>query len=202
MNKKYITVPAILSAICVCSAAVIGLTHYFTDSYAKAHQTDETPNEIKALYPDSSVRFVKEKDFEPVSAVGDFTKVTLADAYRVQRSNKDVGYAYLVDAGKPVKTEVLFTVSFEGTVSESSLSSFRPAAIYVYQGGDAGYDKNVITYAEYLVNGSAALDGTSDFIVGGTKSQKYLLDGVKAARNDYLSRYKAILRSLEKGGLH
>ncbi len=202
MNKKYLTVPAILAAICVCSAATIGLTHYFTDSYAKAHQSDETPNEIKALYPDSSVKFTKEKDFEPAPTVGDFTKVTLTDAYRVKRNNKDVGYAYLVDAGKPVKTEVLFAVSFEGAVNESSLSSFRPVAIYVYQGGDAGYDKNVITYAEYLVNGSVAIDGTSDFIAGGTKSQKYLLDGVKAARNDYLSRYKVTLRSLEKGGLY
>lgn len=198
MNKKYFTVPAILAAICVCSAGVIGLTHYFTDSYSKAHQSDDAPSEIKALYSDSSTKFAKDKDFESTSAVGDFTKVTITDAYRVQRNNKNVGYAYLVNAGKPVKTEVLFAVSFEGMANDSTL---RPAAINVYQGGDAGYDKNVITYAEYLVNGSAALDGTSDFLTGGTKSQKYLLDGVKVARNDYLSRYNKALRSLEKGGL-
>ena len=195
MNKKYITVPAILAAICVSSAALIGLTHFATEAYNKNHQSDEAPKTIKALYSDSSISFSKVSSFEDVSITGDNTKVNLTELYIVNKSNEKTGLAYVVDAGKPVKTEVLFTISFEGEVSADSLSSFRPKAINVYKGGDSGYDKNVVTLASYLVDGTTSLDGKVDYLSGGTKSQKYLLDGVKAAREHYASNYSKYLNA-------
>ncbi len=201
MNKKYITVPAVLAAICVASAALIGLTHFGTEAYNKNHVSNEAPKTIKALYSDTSVTFGKIDDFSTISVTGSNTKVSLTDLYYVSRSDEKVGLAYVVDAGKPVKTEVLFTIAFEGNVDSSSLSSFRPTAINVYKGGDSGYDKNIVTLASYLVNGSTSLDGKVDYMSGGTKSQKYLIDGVKAARDHYASNYKKYLNasSAEKG---
>lgn len=193
MNKKYLTVPAVLAAICVSSALLIGLTHFATEAYAKGHQSFETPSSIKALYDSSSVSFTKVSSFETTSITGENTKVSLTDLYVVNNGKENVGLAYAVNAGKPVKTEVIFTVSFEGDVDEDSLSSFRPKAIYVEQGGDVGYDKNVVTFASYLVDGSTSLDGKTDYLSGGTKSQKYLLDGVKAARSHYASVYQELL---------
>ncbi len=198
MNKKYITVPAVLAAICVSSAALIGLTHFATEAYAKNHVSDDAPKTIKALYSDSSVSFSKIEGFETVSVTGSNTKVSLTDLYTVNKNDESVGLAYVVDAGKPVKTEVLFTISFEGDVDSSSLSSFRPVAINVYKGGDSGYDKNIVTLASYLVSGASSLDGKVDYLSGGTKSQKFLLDGVKAARDHYAANYKDLLTA--KGG--
>lgn len=189
MNKKFIRVPLILAAICVGSAVLISGVHYLTSSYKATHTSLEVPKEIKALYPsDNDVSYEIVSDFEKVSKTGNSTKVTLTSCYSLVRAGKVNGFAYLVDAGKPVKTEVLFAISFEGEAT----SSLRPSAINVYQGGDSGYDTNVKKYADGIVSGSASLDSSKDVISGGTKSQKYLYDGVIAAREDYLSRYNSI----------
>ena len=194
MNKKFIQVPLILAAICVGSAALISGVHYLTSSYKASHVNLEAPKEIKVLYSnDKNVSFETVFDFEEVSKVGGSTKVTLTSCYYVIRNGEKNGLAYLVDAGKPVKTEVLFALSFEG----EAVSSLRPNAINVYQGGDSGYDVNVKKYADEIVSGSASLDSSKDIISGGTKSQKCLFDGVSIAREDYLTRYNTVTAKKE-----
>lgn len=194
MNKKFIQVPLILAAICVGSAALISGVHYLTSSYKASHVNLEAPKEIKVLYSnDKNVSFETVSDFEEVSKVGGSTKVTLTSCYYVIRNGEKNGLAYLVDAGKPVKTEVLFALSFEG----EAVSSLRPSAINVYQGGDSGYDVNVKKYADEIVSGSASLDSSKDIISGGTKSQKCLFDGVSIAREDYLTRYNTVTAKKE-----
>ena len=49
MNKKYLTVPAILAAICVASGAVIGGVHALTSWYMETHKKVGAPEEIEAL---------------------------------------------------------------------------------------------------------------------------------------------------------
>lgn len=194
MNKKFIQVPLILAAICVGSAALISGVHYLTSSYKASHVNLEAPKEIKALYSnDKDVDFEIVSDFKEVSKVGNSTKVTLTSCYYVIRNGEKNGLAYLVDAGKPVKTEVLFALSFEG----EAVSSMRPSAINVYQGGDSGYDINVKKYADGMVSGSVSLDSSKDIISGGTKSQKCLFDGVTIARDDYLTRYNTVTAKKE-----
>lgn len=194
MNKKFVQVPLILAAICVGSAALISGVHYLTSCYKASHVNLEAPKEIKALYSnDKGVSFEIVSDFEEVSKVGNSTKVTLTSCYFVIRNGEKNGLAYLVDAGKPVKTEVLFALSFEG----EAVSSLRPSAINVYQGGDSGYDVNVKKYADGIVSGSASLDSSKDIISGGTKSQKCLFDGVTIAREDYLTRYNTVTAKKE-----
>ena len=185
--NKYVQSPLVLGCICVCSAGLIGGLHLVAEKYAEAHKSTEAPKEIQSLKPGAT--FVEVADFKPTSFTGDATKVTLESVYEMQEGGKRTGFAYSVNCGKPVKTDVTFTVAFEGEVSESTVAQLKPIAINVTSGGDAGYDANTVSYAQGIVDGSKQFNDVSDIVSGGTKSQKFLRDGLTAARTDYLARY-------------
>ena len=185
--NKYVQSPLVLGCICVCSAGLIGGLHLVAEKYAEAHKSTEAPKEIQSLKPGAT--FVEVADFKPTSFTGDASKVTLESVYEMQEGGKRTGFAYSVNCGKPVKTDVTFTVAFEGEVNESTVAQLKPIAINVTSGGDAGYDTNTVSYAQGIVDGSKQFNDVSDIVSGGTKSQKFLRDGLTAARTDYLARY-------------
>lgn len=185
--NKYVQSPLVLGCICVCSAGLIGGLHLVAEKYAEAHKSTEAPKEIQSLK--AGATFVQVVDFKPTSFTGDASKVTIESVYEMQEGGKRTGFAYSVNCGKPVKTEVTFTIAFEGEVSESTVAQLKPIAINVTSGGDAGYDANTVSYAQGIVDGSKQFNDDKDIVSGGTKSQKFLRDGLTAARTDYLARY-------------
>ena len=185
--NKYVQSPLVLGCICVCSAGLIGGLHLVAEKYAEAHKSTEAPKEIQSLK--AGATFVEVADFKPTSFTGDASKVTIESVYEMQEGGKRTGFAYSVNCGKPVKTDVTFTVAFEGEVSESTVAQLKPIAINVTSGGDAGYDTNTVSYAQGIVDGSKQFNDVNDIVSGGTKSQKFLRDGLTAARTDYLARY-------------
>lgn len=185
--NKYVQSPLVLGCICVCSAGLIGGLHLVAEKYAEAHKSTEAPKEIQSLK--AGATFVEVADFKPTSFTGDASKVTIESVYEMQEGGKRTGFAYSVNCGKPVKTDVTFTVAFEGEVSESTVAQLKPIAINVTSGGDAGYDANTVSYAQGIVEGSKQFNDVNDIVSGGTKSQKFLRDGLTAARTDYLARY-------------
>ena len=185
MNKKYLTVPAILAAICVASGAVIGGVHALTSWYMETHKKVGAPEEIEALYNDGST-FVEVADFEEYSVIGSEYKVTIKSVYEVQRDGKKVGYAYLVNGGKPVNTETVVAVSFEGDVTERTKASFQPKSINLVVAGDSGYEAKPEAYVSALKGGEALTDAWT----GATsKSSHSVHDALVAARDDYARRW-------------
>jgi hypothetical protein len=185
MNKKYLTVPAILAAICVASGAVIGGVHALTSWYMETHKKVGAPEEIEALYNDGST-FVEVADLEPISEIGSGYKVTIKSIYEVQRGGEKVGYAYLVNGGKPVNTETVVAVSFEGDVTEQTKASLQPKSINLVVAGDSGYEAKPEAYVSALKGGEALTDAWT----GGTsKSTQSVHDALIAARNDYVRRW-------------
>ena len=185
MNKKYLTVPAILAAICVASGAVIGGVHALTSWYMETHKKVGAPEEIEALYNDGST-FVEVADFEEYSVIGSEYKVTIKSVYEVQRDGKKVGYAYLVNGGKPVNTETVVAVSFEGDVTEQTKASLQPKSINLVVAGDSGYEAKPEAYVSALKGGEALTDAWT----GATsKSAHSIHDALVAARDDYARRW-------------
>ncbi len=185
MNKKYLTVPAILAAICVASGAVIGGVHALTSWYMETHKKVGAPEEIEALYNDGST-FVEVADFEEYSVIGSEYKVTIKSVYEVQRDGKKVGYAYLVNGGKPVNTETVVAVSFEGDVTEQTKASLQPKSINLVVAGDSGYEAKPEAYVSALKGGEALTDAWT----GATsKSSHSIHDALVAARDDYARRW-------------
>ena len=185
MNKKYLTVPAILAAICVASGAVIGGVHALTSWYMETHKKVGAPEEIEALYNDGST-FVEVADFEEYSVIGSEYKVTIKSVYEVQRDGKKVGYAYLVNGGKPVNTETVVAVSFEGDVTEQTKASLQPKSINLVVAGDSGYEAKPEAYVSALKGGEALTDAWT----GATsKSAHSIHDALIAARDDYARRW-------------
>ena len=80
-NKKFLTVPAILAAICVASGGLIGAIHFGTSAYQAAHKSTEAPKEIKALYTDASYTFGEVEGFTPVSSTEANFRVTITACY-------------------------------------------------------------------------------------------------------------------------
>ncbi len=181
--NKYVSVPLILAAICVVSGGAIGGIHLLTSKWIETHKSTEAPEEIKALYSDGSTTFKEVEGFTEKTIMGASNKVTITMVYEVIRGGQKVGYAYMLNGGKPVKTEVLLTCAFEGDVSEDTASSFHPVAVNVYQAGDSGYEDGAIAI------GSRIISGDYETTAGGTKSQRCVIDGVLAARTDYVGRW-------------
>ncbi len=183
-NKKFLTVPAILAAICVASGGLIGAIHYGTSAYQAAHKTSEAPKEIKALYGDSSYTFAEVEGFVPSSSTESTFRVKIEACYRVLKDGAKVGYAYMVNCGKPVNTEVLMAISYHGEPGDN----LAPAAINLYQGGDSGYGSKAETLADQILSGETSLDNPN-VQNGATRSSKALLDGITATMRDYKIRW-------------
>ncbi|MBP5091788.1 MAG: hypothetical protein J6328_04445 [Bacilli bacterium] len=181
MNKKYLTVPAILAAICVSSGALIGGVHALTSWYMETHKKEGAPEEIEALYNDGST-FKEVADFEPYDVIGAAFKVKITAVYEVIRGGNKVGYAYLVNGGKPVNTETIVAVSFEGDVTEETKASLQPKAINLVVAGDSGYEKKPEDYVASLKGGEAL---TEVWTGGTSKSGQSIHDALIAARDDY-----------------
>lgn len=185
MNKKYLTVPAILAAICVASGGIIGGVHALTSWYMETHKKEGAPEEIEALYNDGTT-FAAVADFEEYSVIGSEYKVTIKSVYEVQRDGKKVGYAYLVNGGKPVNTETVVAVAYEGDVTEATKASLQPKAINLVVAGDSGYEAKPEAYVSALKGGEAL----TDVWTGGTsKSAHSIHDALVAARDDYARRW-------------
>ncbi|MCQ2771808.1 MAG: hypothetical protein MJ238_00830 [Bacilli bacterium] len=188
IKNTYIRCALVLGCICVGSAALIGGLHYVTESYKATHKSTKAPAEIQDLKPGATFEEVTTP--MPAPIMGDNTKVTITAIYALKDGNKTTGYAYMLNCGKPVKTELTCSVLFEGAATEATKNSLKPTAVNVIVGGDAGYDTNVIKLGESIVAGTVDINKNQSEIVmsGGTNSQKFFLDGVKVARNDYVNR--------------
>ncbi len=183
-NKKFLTVPAILAAICVASGGLIGAIHFDTSAYQAAHKSTEAPKEIKALYTDASYTFGEVEGFTPVSSTEANFRVTITACYTVLKGGEKVGLAYMVDCGKPVNTEVLMAISYHGEPGDALV----PTAINLYQGGDSGYDTKAASVVDKILKGDTDLDKI-DVKNGATRSSKAVIDGVSATMRDYKVRY-------------
>ena len=121
--------------------------------------------------------------------VGSNPKVTIEGIYEMREGGSRTGYAYLINSGKAVKSDIKFSVAFQGEVSEATVNDLKPLAINIIAGGDSGYDVNIGKLADGIVAGSATMNDNSSLLPGGTKSQKWLLDGLQVARQDYVARW-------------
>ena len=186
MNKLYIKAPIVLGAICIVSAGLLGGVNLLAEKFGPEPSGD-APETITALNPNAS--FVSVEGFEPFSAMGNNTKVTIEGVYEMKEGGTRTGFAYLVNSGKAVKSDITFSVAYQGDVSESTVNDLKPLAINIIAGGDSGYDTNIGKLAEGIVAGSATMNDNSSLISGGTKSQKWLLDGLQVARTDYCARW-------------
>lgn len=194
MNKKYLTVPAILAAICVASGALIGCVHKVTSDYisssisaskSAAAENGSVPSEFEGLYAVDPA-FFEVGDFKEYTVIGSEYKVTIKAVYEIRRDGKKVGYAYLVNGGKPVNTETVVAVAYEGDVNEQTKASLQPAAIKILTTGDAGYESKPEAYVSALKGGEAL----TDVWTGGTsKSAHSIHDALVAARDDYARRW-------------
>lgn len=183
-NKKFLTVPAILAAICVASGGLIGAIHYGTSAYQAAHKSTEAPKEIKALYTDASYTFGEVEGFTPVSSTEATFRVTITACYTVLKGGEKVGLAYMVDCGKPQNTEVLMAISYHGEPGDALV----PTAINLYQGGDSNYDTKAASVVDKILKGDTDLDKI-DVKNGATRSSRAVIDGVSATMRDYKVRY-------------
>lgn len=186
MNKLYIKAPIVLGAICIVSAGLLGGVNLLAEKCGPEPSGD-APETITALNANAS--FVSVEGFEPFSAMGNNTKVTIEGVYEMKEGGTRTGFAYLVNSGKAVKSDITFSVAYQGDVSESTVNDLKPLAINIIAGGDSGYDTNIGKLAEGIVAGSATMNDNSSLISGGTKSQKWLLDGLQVARQDYVARW-------------
>jgi|GEM_PF-5429470 len=188
IKNKFVAAPLVLGAICVVAAGMVGGVHYLAETYGPKVDPNVAPDEIKALYKDdSSVSFKTVENFEPHSYMESSYKVTIDSAYQVIRGGAKVGYAYMVSSGKPVKTQVLLSVSFEGDISADTKESVSPAKLNVYQAGDDGYDTKAMAYANGVMAGTYDIDTSDGLVTGGTKSATAIKDGCLAAREQYVS---------------
>lgn len=190
LKNTYVKCALVLSCICVASAGLIGGLNAVAEYYKETHKSTEAPAHIKALK--SGANFVEVENFTPTSFTGNNTKSTITAVYALMEGGKPTGYAYEVNCGKPVKTDVVFSVLFEGPATEATKNSVKPSAINLVEGGmmggDAGYDVNVAKLGDAIVAGTASMNDESGVVSGGTKSQKFLLDGLQFARTDYVAR--------------
>lgn len=186
IKNIYLRCALVLSCICVGSAVLIGGLHTATDYYKETHKSTEAPAEIQSLKPGAT--FEEVADFSPISSTESSTKVTIAAVYALKEGGQTTGYAYKLNCSKPVKTDVEFTVLFEGPAQAANINAVKPSNINIMVGGDSGYDGNIIKLADGIVAGSATANDYSSVVSGGTKSQKFFIDGVQAARKDYVAR--------------
>ena len=186
MNKLYIKAPIVLGAICVVSAGLLGGVNLLAKTFGPAPSGD-APETITVLNPGAS--FTSVEGFEPFPMMGSNTKVTIEGIYEMSEGGSRTGYAYLINSGKAVKSDIKFSVAFQGEVSEATVNDLKPLAINVIAGGDSGYDVNIGKLADGIVAGSATMNDNSGLLPGGTKSQKWLLDGLQVARQDYVARW-------------
>ena len=186
IKNIYLRCALVLSCICVGSAVIIGGIHAGTDYYIKA-RGPEVPNDVKNFRPDATFKTVT--DFEVYSKQTNSTKVTLNAVYALKDGNNDVGYAYKVNAGRPQKTDVEFYVLFEGKIDAKDINTLKPSAIKFITGGDPGYDSDVKNLANGIIDGSATANSYENVVqAGATRSQKYFIDGIQVAREDYVAR--------------
>ena len=186
MNKLYIKAPIVLGAICVVSAGLLGGVNLLAKTFGPAPSGD-APETITVLNPGAS--FTSVEGFEPFPMMGSNTKVTIEGIYEMSEGGSRTGYAYLINSGKAVKSDIKFSVAFQGEVREATVNDLKPLAINVIAGGDSGYDVNIGKLADAIVAGSATMNDNSGLLSGGTKSQKWLLDGLQVARQDYVARW-------------
>ena len=186
MNKLYIKAPIVLGAICVVSAGLLGGVNLLAKTFGPAPSGD-APETITVLNPGAS--FTSVEGFEPFPMMGSNTKITIEGIYEMSEGGSRTGYAYLINSGKAVKSDIKFSVAFQGEVSEATVNDLKPLAINVIAGGDSGYDVNIGKLADAIVAGSATMNDNSGLLSGGTKSQKWLLDGLQVARQDYVARW-------------
>ncbi|GEM_PF-6244272 len=186
IKNTYVKCALVLGAICVSSAVLIGGLNTVANIYKETHKSDKAPTQIQDLKPAGT--FVEVTENLPQAVTMNSTKITFTSVWALMENGTPVGYAYEINCGKPVKTEVTFTVLFEGPAIAELPELVQPSAINVTVGGDSGYDSNVVKLADGLVAGTSTANDYSSVMSGGTKSQKFFIDGVQAARKDYASR--------------
>lgn len=182
----YLKAPLVLGGICVVSAGLLGGVNYLAEQ-VKKNQGDEAPKAIKDLDPNASFQVVE--GFEPFSVRGEAAKVTIENVYTILEGGSRTGYAYQLNCGKGVKSEIKFNVAYKGEISESTVNDVKPFSVVTVSIGDPGYDTNAGALLDGVVNGSASMNDNSSIVAGGTVSQKFVLDGLRVARTDYLSRW-------------
>ena len=184
--NPYIKAPLVLGGICVVSALLLGGLNMAAQAYKKS-QPAAAPKSIQALDPKAS--FVAVEGFEPYTDRGSNTKVTIEEAYQIQEGGKLTGYAYSVNCGKAVKSDITFTVAFKGEISESTVQDVQPFSAVATGMGDPGYADNAKALLDKIAAGDASMNDVSAVVTGGTKSQKFVLDGLQVARNLYLAHW-------------
>ena len=81
--------------------------------------------------------------FQPISVTGDVTKVTIDAVYMMSHNGARTGYAYSVNAGKAVKTDVTFSVAYIVYFSQETVTGFRPYNINVTVACASCYVNNI-----------------------------------------------------------
>ncbi len=186
IKNTYIKCALVLGCICVASAGLIGGLNAFATYYKANHKSTETPSSIKALKDGAT--FVEVTDTLPKAVISNSTKVTFESIYALQEEGETTGYAYIVNCSKVKSSDIELSVLYEGAATEATKSAVKPSAINVISGGDIGYDVNVLTLAETIPNGTATMNDYANVVTGGTQSQKFFIDGLQVARDDYVVR--------------